>query len=223
MPSFESLYRFFGARVDDVDLTSQLVEAVFAKIRAAFEQYSLLVFSNHALRDDKKVVFFRWLRSLVMTKVGAMGEGTELLILTNVDLDDGATTPTDHRLHRTHHANSLWHTDRSFKKYLALASLSSARIVPPVGVETELAGMRVACAGLDDEPKQRVEGRIAKHSFANSRKQIDAELMTVVERNEILPVSYLLVSTNPATGKNHSTSPPMGFTSWICRSTRERR
>ena len=51
-----------------------------------------------------------------MTKVGAMGEGTELLILTNVDPDDGATTPTDYRLYRTHHANSLWHTDRSFKK-----------------------------------------------------------------------------------------------------------
>ena len=37
------------------------------------------------------------------------------------------------------------------------------------------------------------------HSFANSRKQIDAELMTVVERNEIPPISHLLVSTNPAT------------------------
>jgi alpha-ketoglutarate-dependent 2,4-dichlorophenoxyacetate dioxygenase len=116
MPSFEPLYRFFGARVDDVDLTSQLVEAVFAKIWAAFERYSLLVFSDHALRDDQKIVFSRWLGSLGMTKVGAMGEGTELLILTNVDLDDGATTPTDHRLHRTHHANSLWHTHRSFKK-----------------------------------------------------------------------------------------------------------
>ena len=32
-----------------------------------------------------------------MAKVGAMGEGTELLTLTNVDPDDGATTPTDHR------------------------------------------------------------------------------------------------------------------------------
>jgi hypothetical protein len=54
MPSFEPLYRLFGARVDDVDLTSQLVEDVFAKIRAAFERYLLLVFSNHALRDDQK-------------------------------------------------------------------------------------------------------------------------------------------------------------------------
>ena len=116
MPSFEPLYRLFGARVDDVDLTSQLVEAVFAKIWAAFERYSLLVFSDHALRDDQKIVFSRWLGSLGMTKVGAMGEGTELLILTNVDPDDGATTPTDYRLYRTHHANSLWHTDRSFKK-----------------------------------------------------------------------------------------------------------
>jgi hypothetical protein len=64
----------------------------------------------------KKIVFSQWLGSLKMTKVGAMGEGTELLILTNVDPDDGATTPTDYRLYRTHHANSLWHTDRSFKK-----------------------------------------------------------------------------------------------------------
>jgi hypothetical protein len=64
----------------------------------------------------KKIVFSWWLGSLGMTKVGAMVEGTELLILTNVDPDDGATTPTDYRLYRTHHANSLWHTDRSFKK-----------------------------------------------------------------------------------------------------------
>ena len=64
----------------------------------------------------KKIVFSQWLGSLKMTKVGAMGEGTELLILTNVDPDDGATTPTDYWLYRTHHAKSLWHTDRSFKK-----------------------------------------------------------------------------------------------------------
>jgi hypothetical protein len=104
-----------------------------------------------------------------------------------------------------------------------VALLLPARIVPPVGVETEFACIRVAYVGADDETKEGVEGRVAMHSLANSRNQIDAESVTGVEKDELPPVHTPLLSTNPATGENHSTSPPMLPASWICRATRERR
>lgn len=201
MPSFEPLHPLFGATVGDVDLTAPLVDDVFAEISAAFERYSVLVFHDQPVSDEQQVAFSRRFGPLELTKVGALGAGTELVTLTNVDPDGGVIAPPEHRLHGSHRANSLWHTDSSFKTTPALASLLSGRIVPPVGAETEFASMRAAYAALPDETKQGIEGRVAMHSFANSRNQIDKGLASSAERDELPPVPHSMVTVNPATGE----------------------
>lgn len=204
MPSFEPLHPLFGATVGDVDLTVPLTDDVYAEIRTAFEKYSLLVFHEQPVNDEQQLAFSRRFGPLELTKIGALGAGTELVILTNVDPDagpDGMIAPPEHRLHGSHRANSLWHTDSSFKKTPALASLLSGRVVPPVGAETEFASMRVAYAALPDETKRHIEGKVVMHSFANSRNQIDKDLASGAERDELPPVPHPMVKANPATGE----------------------
>ena len=53
MTNFEPLHPLFGVIVGDVDLTGPLADDVFAEIRAAFEKYSLLVFHDQPVSDDR--------------------------------------------------------------------------------------------------------------------------------------------------------------------------
>ena len=99
-------------------------------------------------------------------------------------------------------ANQLWHTDSSFKATPALASVLSARIVSEDGGETEFVSTRLEWDRLPDARKGELRDRVAVHSYANSRNQIDPELMTAEERAALPPVRWRLVWPNPANGRD---------------------
>ena len=200
MPHFEPLHPRFGARVTGVDLTRPMDDATFAEIRQAFAEYSVLVFPDQSLTDDRQIAFSRRFGPLEPTKVGSRGAGTPLVILSNLD-EDGKLVPDAHRFNLVHKANALWHSDSSFKVVPALGSMLSARTVPPTGGETEFAGMIAAWEDLPAATRARIDGRIALHSFATSRDRIDPSLMTQVERDALPPVKQVMVRDIPETGK----------------------
>ena len=72
----------------------------------------------------------------------------------------------------------MWHTDSSFKRVPALASLLSGREVPPEGGETEFASMRDAYERLPDATRRLLEGRVAIHSFEYSRGLVGQGLLS---------------------------------------------
>ena len=200
MPTFEQLHPRFAARVADVDLRDDLDEETFEALRQGLAQYSVLVFPDQPLNDEQHIAFSRRLGPLEATKVGSYGAGTPLVILSNVS-EDGKVVPEAHKLNLVHKANSLWHSDSSFKPVAALASMLSAKIVPPEGGETEYAGMIAAWEDLPNEMKVKIEDRIALHHFATSRNNTDKRLMTKAEYNELPPVEHPLVRDIPETGK----------------------
>lgn len=200
MPRYESLHPRFGASVTGLDLTRDLDEETFAEIRQAFAAYSVLVFPGQPVSDDQQVAFSRRFGPLEPTKINARGAGTPLVILSNLD-EDGKLVPDAHRYNLVHKANSLWHSDSSFKRVPALASILSARVVPPEGGETEYAGMIAAWEELPAATRARIDGRIGLHSFATSRDRIDPTLMSREERDALPPVKQVMVRDIPETGK----------------------
>lgn len=200
MFEIEPLHPRFGGRVTGIDLTRDMDEDTFAALRLAFARHSVLVFPDQPMTDEQQMAFSRRFGPLEPTKVGSYGAGTPLVILSNLDAD-GNVVPDEHRLNLVHKANSLWHSDSSFKPVPALASFLTAKTVPPEGGETEYASMIVAWDDLPEETKVKVDGRIALHHFATSRNRVDSRLMTGPEYDELPPVKQIMVRDIPETGK----------------------
>lgn len=96
-------------------------DAVYAAVRTAFEEHSVLVFRDQEVTDEAQLAFSRRFGPLEVTKAGSVGAGSNLVVLKTLD-EEGNVVPEDHRLALENKANQLWHTDSSFKRVPALAS-----------------------------------------------------------------------------------------------------
>ena len=167
----------FGAELRGVGIADVAAdEDAYRQVRAAFEEHSLLVFRGQDVTDDTQLAFSRCFGPLEVTKVGALGAGTNLAILSTID-ESGKVVPADHRLALGNKANQLWHTDSTFKRVPALASVLSARTIPARGGETEFVSTRLAFERLDAGLRQRSSREsFAWHDYAHSRGKIAPDL-----------------------------------------------
>jgi alpha-ketoglutarate-dependent 2,4-dichlorophenoxyacetate dioxygenase len=193
----------FVAEIGGVDLSRPLDEAAFSGILDAFNEHSVLVFPGQPLSDEQQVAFSLRFGPLEQTTQSiARNErlAREISDLSNVDAR-GRLIPSDDRRMLYHAGNQLWHSDSSFKRVPALASLLSAREVPPQGGETEFASLRAAWVALPEPTRRRLEELIAVHHFAYSRGLIAPGLLTPEQEAELPPVRQRLVRTNPVNGR----------------------
>src|SRR5712671_3216587 len=176
-------------------------DAAYNAARAAFEQHSVLVLRGQDVTDEVQLAFSRRFGPLEVTKVGSIGTGTNLVILSTID-ENGKVVPADHRLALRNKANQLWHTDSTFKRVPALASVLSARIIPARGGETEYVSTRRAWERLEDALRKRLENSFAWHDYAHSRGKIAHDLASAEERAALPPRCWRMVWTNPVNGRS---------------------
>ena len=176
-------------------------DASYAAARAAFEQYSVLVFRGQQVADEGQLAFSRRFGPPEVTKVGSLGTGSHFVILSTIG-PDGKVVPPDHRYALRNKANQLWHTDSSFKRLPALTSVLSARIIPARGGETEFVSTRLAFERLDPGSRKKLENSFAWHDYAHSRGQIAADLANPEERAALPPQCWRMVWKNPVNGRS---------------------
>jgi alpha-ketoglutarate-dependent 2,4-dichlorophenoxyacetate dioxygenase len=190
------LGRGFGVEVKGIDILDVATDAdAYKAVRGAFEDHSLLVFRDQPIADDVQAAFSRAFGPLELTKVSSLGQNTFYSRLTNKA--NGKVVPPDHRQVLVAKANALWHTDSSFKKTPALASVLTARVLPEDGGETEFTSTRLAWERLPGDLQSRLKDAVATHSYANSRDQIHPDLATEIERRSLPPVRWRLNWRNP--------------------------
>jgi alpha-ketoglutarate-dependent 2,4-dichlorophenoxyacetate dioxygenase len=186
----------FGVEVRGIDILDVATDAdAYKAVRGAFEEHSLLVFRDQPIADDVQAAFSRAFGPLELTKVSSLGQNTFYSRLTNKA--NGKVVPPDHRQVLVAKANALWHTDSSFKKTPALASVLTARVLPEDGGETEFTSTRLAWERLPGDLQSRLKDAVATHSYANSRDQIHPDLATEIERRSLPPVRWRLNWRNP--------------------------
>jgi alpha-ketoglutarate-dependent 2,4-dichlorophenoxyacetate dioxygenase len=191
----------FAAELRGVTLAEVAAKtAVYNQVRAAFEEHSVLIFRGQELTDETQLAFSRRFGPLEVTKVGSQGAGSNLVILSTID-ENGKVVPADHRLSLRNKANQLWHTDSTFKRVPALASVLSARIIPAAGGETEYVSTRLAWERLDPALRQRLENSFAWHDYAHSRGKIASDLASPAERAALPPQCWRMAWTNPTNGR----------------------
>jgi alpha-ketoglutarate-dependent 2,4-dichlorophenoxyacetate dioxygenase len=201
-PVITAVHPCLGAEVAGVDLARPLDDDAFARIAAAFDEHSVLVFHDQHLTDEQQMAFsarFGPLETTVRTMGNEDRLGAHIVDLSNTD-EHGRPMPWTDRRMLYHSGNQLWHSDSSFKPVPAHASALSARVIPPEGGETEFASMRVAYEALPDDLRRQVDGKVVVHSFGFSRSLIDPGIGTEVGR-EYPPVRHALVRANPANGR----------------------
>jgi alpha-ketoglutarate-dependent 2,4-dichlorophenoxyacetate dioxygenase len=184
--------------VDLIDVVSS--DSAYRDVRAAFEEHTVIVFRGQEVTDDLQIGFSRAFGPLERSKIGLQSAGKLYIRMSNI-APDGTLVPEDHREAIINRANQLWHTDSSFKSTPALASVLSARTIPDDGGETEFTSTRLAWDRLPSQEKQKVRDLAVVHSYANSRDQIDPQLMTPEERAALPPVRWRMTWRNPANGR----------------------
>jgi len=192
----------FAAELRGVTLAEVAADdAVYAAVRAAFEEHSVLVFRGQEVTNESQLAFSRRFGPPEVTKVGSLGTGTHFITLTTIG-PDGKVVPPDHRYAQRNRANQLWHTDSSFKDVPALTSILSARIVPAHGGETEFVSTRLAFERLDPALRAKLEKSFAWHDYDHSRSKIAPGLASPEERAAFPPVCWRMVWKNPANGRS---------------------
>jgi alpha-ketoglutarate-dependent 2,4-dichlorophenoxyacetate dioxygenase len=199
--SIRPLTPMFGAEITGVDLT-RIDDGVFAAIEHAFETYSVLVFAGQNLDDDAQIAFSRRFGELEKTQghIANNFSVKHVSIISNLDPDGKLMAADDPRvLYRLGQRN--WHSDSSFKRVPAKASLLHARMLPPNGGETQFASMRAAYDALSDARKREIEDKIAIHHYAYSRRNDGYKLTNEEEDRRFPPVPQALVRVNAVNGR----------------------
>lgn len=203
--TFRKLHPHFVAEVGPVDLRRVHDRETLDEIRAGMDEYAVLVFRDQPFTDEEQLAFAERFDGRLHTRTGAaaIGQsrlGTEALSdISNVDERGEILEPGDRR--RMYGlGNRLWHTDASFVDPPGRYSMLSARVVPPVGGDTEFADMRAAYDALDPETRARLEGLRVHHSIAYSRETLGFEFAPA-EREALPGAVHPLVRTLPRSGR----------------------
>ena len=177
---FHPLHPHFVAEVSPVDLRQVHDAETLAEIRAGMDKYAVLVFRDQPFTDDQQLAFAQRLDGQLHSKTGTAALGLNrlgndaLVDISNLD-ERGDITGADNRRRVYGLGNRLWHTDASFQDPAGRYSMLSAKVIPPVGADTEYADMRAAYDALPAETKSRLEGLRVHHSIAYSRQTLGFE------------------------------------------------
>jgi len=195
----------FAAEIGDADLSRPLDAADVTAIKDAFAKYSVLIFPDQHLSQDQHLDFARYFGPLETTialyrKDAKLRVPAEFADVSNLD-PENQVWGKDSRQRMFQLGNRLWHTDSSFKRVPALASLLYARSIPPVGGHTEFADERAAYDALPEEMKRRLDSLVAEHSIFNSRARLGFNSFSDEERAGLPPVPQVLVRTHPESGR----------------------
>jgi alpha-ketoglutarate-dependent 2,4-dichlorophenoxyacetate dioxygenase len=173
----------FAARIEGVDVARGIDGATMATLRDALDRFAVLVLPGQVIDDSAQIAFSQGFGALEMTRPGALGAGSAVIVLSNIGPGGEIAAPSDKQL-LNNKANRIWHHDSSFKPIPARASLLSAREIPSAGGNTEFAFMRGAFAALEAAEQARLRGMVALHDFGWSRGRVDPTLVTEAERTQ---------------------------------------
>jgi alpha-ketoglutarate-dependent 2,4-dichlorophenoxyacetate dioxygenase len=195
----------FAAEIGDVDLSRPLDPPDVAAVKEAFAKYAVLIFPEQQLSQDQHLDFARYFGPLETT-IALFRKDTKLRLreefadVSNL-APDNEVWGKDSRQRMFQLGNRLWHTDSSFKRLPALASLLYARSIPPIGGHTEFADELAAYDALPDATKRRLDSLVAEHSIFTSRARLGFTNFSDEERQGLPPVPQVLVRTIPESGR----------------------
>jgi alpha-ketoglutarate-dependent 2,4-dichlorophenoxyacetate dioxygenase len=204
--AIRQIHPVFVGEVSGVDISKPLSRDEVVAIDEGMVRYAVLVFHDQKLTDEQQMAFTVNFGTLEDARGGNVTrpEDRRLQVGMN-DVSnlgkDGRPLDRDSRVQLFNLGNMLWHSDSSFRAIPAKYSLLSARLVNPIGGNTEYADMRAAYDALDAQTKAMIEDLVCEHSLMHSRGSLGLVDYSEEEKAMFRPVRQRLVRTHPVTGR----------------------
>ena len=199
------LHPVFAAEITGIDLRTPPPAELRRAMDDAMDEYAVVVVRDQLLDDDQHLAFARAMGPLEPAPAVVDAhlhrlKHREMVDISNLDLD-GSVLAVDDRRRMFNLGNLLWHSDSSFKATPAKYSMLHARVIPPVGGETQFADMHAACDALSDAEQSRIETPVCDHSLIYSRALLGFDDWTPGEAKEFAPVPQRLVRRHAGSGR----------------------
>jgi alpha-ketoglutarate-dependent 2,4-dichlorophenoxyacetate dioxygenase len=204
--AIRQIHPVFVGEVSGIDIGKPLSPDEVAAIDEGMIRYAVLVFHDQKLTDDQQMAFTLNFGTLEDARGGNITKPEDRRLQVGMnDVSnlgkDGHPLERDSRVQLFNLGNMLWHSDSSFRPVPAKYSLLSARVVNPVGGNTEYADMRAAYDALDAQTKAQIDELICEHSLMYSRGSLGLVDYSEEEKAMFRPVRQRLVRTHPVTGR----------------------
>jgi len=204
--AIRQIHPVFVGEVSGIDISRPLSREEVVAVEAGMDRYAVLVFHDQKITDEQQMAFSRNFGALEDARGGNITRPEDKRL--QVGMNDvsnlgkyGRPLERDSRERAFNFGNMLWHSDSSFRPIPAKYSLLSARVVNPVGGNTDFADMRAAYGALDAETRALVEDLVCEHSLMYSRGSLGMLDYSDEERAMFRPVRQRLVRTHPVTGR----------------------
>jgi alpha-ketoglutarate-dependent taurine dioxygenase len=186
----------FGAVITGLRAT-ELDEADFRELYAAWLKYALLILPGQFLKRDQQIAFARRFGPLEFEMAAISNVKKDGTLRREVDNDD---------VMKVLKGNMGWHCDSTYMPVQAKGAVFSAEEVPTVGGHTGFADLRAAYDALPDALLRRIDGLAAHHSLhysqakAGQKRNDDGEYSGYGFHDGPVPLRSL-VKTHPETGR----------------------
>jgi len=204
--AIRQIHPVFVGEVSGIDISKPLSREEVAGLEAGIDRYAVLVFHDQRLTDEQQMAFSKNFGALEDARGGTITKPEDKRLQAGMnDVSnlgrDGRPLARESRERLFNLGNMLWHSDSSFRPIPAKYSLLSARVVNPVGGNTEFADMRAAHDALDAATKALIEDLVCEHSLMYSRGSLGMLDYSDEERAMFRPVRQRLVRTHPVSGR----------------------
>jgi alpha-ketoglutarate-dependent 2,4-dichlorophenoxyacetate dioxygenase len=199
------LNMYFGARINGLDLRKPFSPAERDAFNALMDKYGVLVIPGQDFTDEEQVAFAEQFGTVEDTPTLVDQERRRIANMKINDISnlaaDGEIFAADDRRRMYNLGNLLWHSDSSFKATPAMWSMLNARVIPPIGGQTEFVDTRVAWDHLPQAVKEEIKDLVTEHSLIFSRAAMGFGEFSPIEQERCKPVPQRLVRRHAGSGR----------------------
>lgn len=192
------LWEGMGAEIVNADLAEELPAETMREILAALHRYQVLLFRRQSFTPERYIRFGARFGEPIPHVLDhlRLGGHPEIFVLSN----------DSERPEEIRNGAAYWHTDQSYEKEPASATMLHALMVPRVGGETRFADMFGAFDALPEAMRKRAEPLTVVHLYGNRDagqygEPIAAPLANAEQVAKVPKVTHPLVRPHPVTGR----------------------
>ncbi len=186
-----------GAQIKRVDLAKPMDDELFAEIEATLDEHGVIVLRDQEITPEQQVAFSARFGEVAVNhnaKDFGIDGSPEIYLISNITKEG--------RLIGTPRAGSEWHTDMSYAKVPARATMLHAIEVPELdGLslgDTEFANTAAAWDALPPALQEKLAGLTGTFDFRGRKRGRPISEETIAQYP---PVEHPIVRTHPRTGR----------------------